>query len=94
MQNDESLKSNFFVKDSKMLFYKVLDNFVEAMLPLIDRFGAEIDNIDRQIFNIHSKHIQSKFIFLEKITILRRNLLVSQTILKPEINIMTGDGNR
>ena len=89
MQNDESLKSNFFVKDSKMLFYKVLDNFVEAMLPLIDRFGAEIDNIDRQIFNIHSKHIQSKFIFLEKITILRRNLLVSQTILKPEINIMT-----
>ena len=89
MQNDESLKSRFFAGDSKMLFYRVLDNFVEAMLPLIDRFGAEIDNIDGQIFAAHSKHIQSKFIFLEKITILRRNLLVSQTIIKPEINIMT-----
>ena len=88
MQNDESLKSRFFAGDSKMLFYRVLDNFVEAMLPLIDRFGAEIDNIDGQIFAAHSKHIQSKFIFLEKITILRRNLLVSQTIIKPEINIM------
>lgn len=89
MQSDESLKSKFFAKDSKMLFYKVLDNFVEAMLPLMDKFGAEIDNIDRQIFTVHSKHIQSKFIFLEKITILRRNLLVTQTIIKPEINIMT-----
>ena len=72
-----------------MLFYKILDDFVEAMLPLIDKFGAEIDSIDKQIFAAHSKHIQSKFIFLEKITILRRNLLVSQTILKPEINIIT-----
>ena len=89
MQRDELLKSRFFAKDSKMLFYKILDNFVEAMLPLMDKFGAEIDNIDRQIFTVHSKHIQSKFIFLEKITILRRNLLVSQTIIKPEINIMT-----
>lgn len=89
MQSDESLKSKFFAKDSRMLFYKVLDDFVEAMLPLMDKFGAEIDSIDSQIFTAHSKHIQSKFIFLEKITILRRNLLITQTIIKPEINIMT-----
>ena len=62
MQNDESLKSNFLLKIQRCYFTKYW--IISLACFLIDRFG-QIDNIDRQIFNIHSKHIQSKFIFGE-----------------------------
>lgn len=78
------LKEKFFRENSKILFYQILDNFIEDTRFLIDNLGKEVDEIDKMVLKK-----QDTRDIIEKITLLRRNLLILMTFIKPEIGIMT-----
>jgi len=72
------------------LLYTIVDQLVDACFPLLEAMGKDIERIDRQLFEISAKGI------VEKISIIRRNAIIFQTIVKPQIAIFAEleKGNR
>jgi magnesium transporter len=81
--NDHQLKKELFEDDAQYLFYTILDKFISSIFPIINHLGADIDVIDRSLIKRESKDV------IEAINLMRRNLVVFHTLLKPEINIFS-----
>lgn len=65
------------------LLYTLADRLVDACFPILEEIGQGIEEIDKQIFEMNQKNI------VEKISLIRRNVIIFQTMIKPQITIVS-----
>jgi magnesium transporter len=65
------------------LFYLLIEQLIDDSFTVMNKLGEKIDRLDQEIFSTQSIHV------VEDINVVRRNVIVMQTMLKPEINIFT-----
>lgn len=82
-QNNPEISKKLFENDAKLLFYHLLDNFIGSIFPLVNHLGAEIDAIDTNLIKQKITYI------IEKINLMRRNLIILHTLIKPELNVLS-----
>ncbi len=80
---DAEIKKNLFQNDASLLFYNALNKCMEHIMPTIKKLGFEIDNIDKNIINK-----ENDYEAIDKISLMRRNLIVLHTIIKPSLTIL------
>ncbi|KKS97663.1 MAG: Mg2 transporter protein CorA family protein, magnesium transporter [Candidatus Gottesmanbacteria bacterium GW2011_GWA2_43_14] len=73
-------KEKYFNGGPGMLLYRILDNLVDSIFPLIDLFERGIEKIDREVFADDPKNVTIQLSFL------RRNVIFFQSLIKPELN--------
>jgi len=69
-------------RDVNYLFYTVVDTGVDWMFEELDNLGKELNELDWQIFEVFLKNISRT---VRDISLLRRNLVIFQTAIKPQI---------
>ena len=72
-------RARFFKKSSFHLFYFLFNQLLLDIKPLIKEVGRLIDEIDKQVLSRQYKEV------FKQISVMRRNLIVFQTIIKPQI---------
>ena len=72
-------RARFFKKSSFHLFYFLFNQLLVDIKPLIKEVGRLIDEIDKQVLSRQYKEV------FKQISVMRRNLIVFQTIIKPQI---------
>lgn len=81
-QNNPEISKKLFEGDAKLLFYHLLDKFIGSIFPIINQLGAEIDTIDTNLIKHKITYI------IEKINLMRRNLIILHTLIKPELGVL------
>lgn len=81
IKNDKDVQKKYFSFGSNYLLYKILQELVLGIFPIMTKIGTEIDILD----NIFEKIKPNKLI--ERISALRRNIIFLQTSLKPQRSI-------
>ncbi|HKZ34384.1 MAG TPA: CorA family divalent cation transporter, partial [Patescibacteria group bacterium] len=71
--------SSLLSKGVAQLLYSILDAGVDDTIAILDEVSINLEYMDRQVFEADSKAI------VEEISLLRRNIIYFQTILKPQI---------
>ncbi len=84
MEESSAIQEKLFNGGPQFLFYNILDKFISSIFPIVNQLGGDIDVIDRSLVRREMTDIISSINFM------RRNLIVLQTPLKPEISIMSG----
>lgn len=64
------------------LLYSLLDNFVDAYFPIIDRIGEEVDELQERLFERTDRQV------LQHLARLRRDLLTIRRVLAPEREVI------
>lgn len=81
--NSPERQKKLFDKNSVFLFYHILDALTENLFPILNALGTEIDGINRSLTKQKSERI------IGKINLMRRNLIIFQTLIKPELSILS-----
>lgn len=72
-------------RSAGVLLYKIVDTGVDWMFDELDRLGGQLNKIDEEIFKVlFRKQAQT----IREISLLRRNLVIFQTAIKPQINMV------
>jgi magnesium transporter len=78
---NKKLTAEYFKKGIPHLAYTVVDKLVDSCFPILNNVSEEIDLIDQKIFDISARKV------VENLSVLRRNLIIFQTMIKPQIKI-------
>lgn len=70
----------YFQGGTGMLLYRILDNLVDSIFPLLDQFEKTLEDIDQEVFSTNPKNVT------ESLSLLRRNVIFFQSLIKPEMN--------
>ncbi len=70
-----------FVATSDALLYKILERLMTETLALINKVGREVDAISAQLFDDRAQKT------IELISITRRNIILLNTIFKPQLRL-------
>ncbi|MCD4679801.1 MAG: magnesium transporter CorA family protein [Bacteroidales bacterium] len=74
-------KESFEIGTSDALLYKILENLLRESLTLVSKIGFELDYINRDLF---SKRPEKTIV---KISTTRKNLILVNTIFKPQLRL-------
>jgi magnesium transporter len=69
----------FEIGTSDALLYKILERLMTSSLKLIRRIGQEVEEINMELFNKRAPRT------IEKISVTRRNIILMNTIFKPQL---------
>ena len=83
LKDRKTTVNEYLSKDSDYLLYKIIHDLVLTIFPIMDRISKEIDIIDKSFDKI--KPIK----LIERISILRRNIIFLQTSFKPHKSIFS-----
>lgn len=78
LNKDKEKSSKYFSNGPDYLLYKILNDMVLAIFPLIKKISNEIDYIDTSFEDIKASKL------IDRISALRRNIIYLQTSLKPQ----------
>jgi len=81
--DDEKKRNSMKTMSSQELLYRIIDELVDACLPVADKISNEIDEADREIFRQKAQKT------VERISRIRRNIIFFHTMIKPEIALFT-----
>ncbi|OGG07955.1 hypothetical protein A3D05_00190 [Candidatus Gottesmanbacteria bacterium RIFCSPHIGHO2_02_FULL_40_24] len=70
----------YFAGGAGMLLYRILDNLVDSIFPLLDMFERTLEEIDTEVFSASPRDVT------EHLSFLRRNVIFFQSLIKPELN--------
>jgi magnesium transporter len=70
-----------FVATSDALLYKILERLMNETLSLISRIGLDVDQINFELFDRKPQNT------IERISITRRNIILLNTIFKPQLRL-------
>lgn len=70
----------YFAGGTGMLLYRILDNLVDSIFPLLDQFEKTLEDIDSDVFSANPKNVT------EQLSLLRRNVIFFQSLIRPEMN--------
>lgn len=74
-------KESFEIGTSDALLYKILESLLRESLTLVSKLGHELDYINRDLFSKKPERI------IEKISVTRKNLILVNTIFKPQLRL-------
>mgnify|MGYP006304654141 CR=1 FL=1 len=74
-------RESFEIGTSDALLYKILESLLRESLTLVGKLGHELDYINRALFGKRPERI------IEKISITRKNLILVNTIFKPQLRL-------
>jgi magnesium transporter len=80
-KENEVLRNELMGSSSDLLFYKILERLLNESFKHLAVVGEEIDNINTALFK---KHPEST---IEKISVTRRNIILLNTIFKPQVRL-------
>lgn len=75
----EERKEEIEVGTSDSLLYLILERLMKETLKIIKRVGDDVETSNRDLFNIRAEKI------IEKISITRKNIILLNTIFKPQL---------
>ncbi len=78
-KKQQERKEEFEIGTSDALLYKILEKLMTSSLNILRRIGIEVDRISDELF---SKRAQKT---IEKISVTRRNIILLNTIFKPQL---------
>lgn len=82
-KNKESSGDNLLTLPPERLMYEIHLQFVNYCMPMIKHLDADLDNIEKKIFNGYEKAM------VREISIIRRNITDYRKIVEPHKNILT-----
>lgn len=74
-------KESLEIVSSDSLLYRILEGLLRESLTLLSKLGHELEYINRDLFNKRPERI------IEKISITRKNLILVNTIFKPQLRL-------
>ncbi|MDR1792115.1 MAG: magnesium transporter CorA family protein [Bacteroidales bacterium] len=74
--------SNLIASSSDAVLYNLLNRLINESYLLVNRVGQGIEEVSRELFNKKSERI-----LIEKISIIRRNVIQLNTIFKPQLRV-------
>ena len=74
-------KEELEIGNSDTLLYRILERLMKETLSLVQKIGLEVELINRELF---SKRAEKT---IEKISLTRRNLILLNTIFKPQLRL-------
>lgn len=77
----EKEKKEFTDEGVGEVFYRILNEFLRASLPKLDRIDEKIDSIEKEIFQGKQKEV------IEEISAIKHDLIDFQRIVQPQITI-------
>ncbi|MBI2611558.1 magnesium transporter CorA family protein [Candidatus Gottesmanbacteria bacterium] len=78
--HESTVKDRYFAKGAGFLLYRIIDNLVDTIFPLVEQIERSLEQIDKDVFTKTARHV------VKKISFLRRNVIYFQTMVKPEMN--------
>ncbi len=76
-QSDEEIKQEHFSQGSGYLLYRILDRLVDYCLPILNKIGGNIENVEDNIF---SERVRGA---IREMSILRRDVISFRRIIWP-----------
>jgi magnesium transporter len=80
-QNETLAGQQMVVGSSDALLYKILENMIEDTRKLVDLVDKSVDTCGKELFSRKPEKT------IEKISITRKNVILLNTILKPQMNL-------
>ena len=80
-KNKRERKEEFEVGTSDALLYMILEKLMQETLALIRKVGLEVELINRDLFNKRAERT------IERISVTRRNIILVNTIFKPQLKV-------
>lgn len=80
-QENLSQQKNYF-RNAGFLLFSILDNLIDACLPMLDHIHEKIENIEQQIFESREKEM------LKEIAILKRDIIDFRRTIKPQRSVL------
>lgn len=80
-KNKRERKEEFEVGTSDALLYMILEKLMQETLALIRKVGLEVELINRDLFNKRAERT------IERISVTRRNIILVNTIFKPQLRV-------
>jgi magnesium transporter len=80
-KNRRERKEEFEVGTSDALLYMILEKLMQETLALIRKVGLEVELINRDLFNKRAERT------IERISVTRRNIILVNTIFKPQLKV-------
>ena len=80
-KNRRERKEEFEVGTSDALLYMILERLMQETLALIRKVGLEVELINRDLFNKRAERT------IERISVTRRNIILVNTIFKPQLRV-------
>lgn len=80
LAKNQKKKNQYFSKGAGILLYNLIDKIFDNVFPALDLLDSGLEGIDQAVFANKSRHV------IERLSLLRRNVIVFQTIIKPEMN--------
>lgn len=78
----EKRRNQFLKRGPKYLLYSIIDKGIDWMFEELDLLGEELNKIDKEVFEAVSEEPSQT---IRDISLLRRNLVIFQTAIKPQI---------
>ena len=83
-QLDEESRQEYFSQGSGYLLYRIVDRLVDYCLPIVDRIGSNIEDVEDSIFS--NKRPRA----IKEISILRRDVIAFRRIIWPMRAVIGG----
>ncbi|MFC1711681.1 magnesium transporter CorA family protein [Patescibacteria group bacterium] len=81
-KNSYQKRTRFFKNSSYYLFYFIFNQLLLSIKPITKQLGQIIKDLDSEILTGNYRHV------LQQISVMRRNLILFQTIIKPQIPVL------
>jgi magnesium transporter len=82
-KENEKIKAGLMRDTSDHLLYKILERLLNESFTHLTKIGAEVDAINEKLFGKNAEDI------IEKISVTRRNIILLDTIFKPQLRLFT-----
>jgi magnesium transporter len=82
-KENEIIKVGLMKDSSDHLLYKILERLLNESFTHLTKIGAEVDAINEKLFGKNAEEI------IEKISVTRRNIILLDTIFKPQLRLFT-----
>ncbi len=69
-------------KDAVFLLYQILDNLIDARMPMLDHISDHIEDIEEQVFNDNEEKM------LKEISIVKRDIINFRRAIKPQRTVL------
>jgi len=83
-QLDEESRQEYFSQGSGYLLYRIVDRLVDYCLPIVDRIGSNIEDVEDSIFSNERPRA------IKEISILRRDVIAFRRIIWPMRAVIGG----
>lgn len=80
-KENEKIREEMMSKSSDILLYEILDRLLDESFSLVTRLGEEVEMINTELFRKKAERT------IERISVTRRNIIMLDTIFKPQLRL-------